>query len=570
MNQVFDRCLPSRWCGGPRAWAIALLFAATSSGQQTWPMWMQSVVPDSGIPQQASVRTSHLAVADAAIYAFWGVDDPTHLMLWSRSIDHGRTWSPLAPFRPANQPVRGIPTRVFASGTDVMVHWDENSAAGARSLLALSSDRGTTWVVRPGPLHFGPTCLLEEGGTILWCSGPWLFSSVDRGVSWQGPRAIGAVGTHIGPVDNLVVRLQDGVLHVAWLEWDSAGSQAYYARSTDLGATWQPDGRALGAAPGALGLEDLIVTPNAAILVWRETSGFFVDRSLDAGLTWLPAPSLVTTLPSSANPTFASDGESLIAVWEDHPVSGPYRARCVRSPDHGRTWPAAPPADILTIQYAGRYVGITDVHSEDGWLAVTVRHLDRTWIPYTTYYYRMASKDGGATWSGGGGSIWFCRGKAVLATVRGFLCGIWQNEIPFAPIGSGDYQFDWFAGPRPLGGSAAGAGGRAPVLTLDGIPVFGFDSALQLRDGLHGAPAVLTFGTSRPPVPFLGGQLVMDPIAHLFVVLGGPASVTPGGVTQTFRMTYGVPSEFCWQAFVLDPAAVGGVAMSEGIEVRIF
>lgn len=555
---------------GLSRWAVALLAAAALPAQHTWPLWMHSVVPDAGVPQPATVLGSQLAATDGAIYAFWHVDDPTNPMLWSRSLDHGRSWTPLAAFRPGSSPAGGAPLHLFANGTDVLVQWDEWSVSGHRSLLAVSSDRGASWTVRPGPLHVAPTNLLDQGGTILWSSGPWLFSSVDRGVSWQGPRAIGGVGTNLGVAENVQLRLQDGVLHAAWDEFAGSSSQAYYARSTDLGVTWQPAARALGAASGTTRFANLIVAPGAVCLVWNDAAGYVVDRSLDAGATWLPAPGAVASLPAAVSPTFASDGQSLVAVWQENQVAGTYRARCVRSPDLGRTW-TAPATDVLTVQGAGRYVGITDLHSDGGWLAVTVRNQNRNWFPYTLDFHRVASKDGGATWWGAGGTIVSgCESAPRFATSGGLLCGLWQNELPTGGVGYGDLRFDWFAGPRPLGGATPGTGGVAPVLSVDEVPAYGFDSDLTLRRGLPGAPAILSFGTPRAPVPFLGGQLVLDPVAYLFATLGTQTSSNPGGVDQAVRLLPGMPAEFCWQAFVLDPGAVGGVAMSAGIEVRVY
>ena len=558
-------------CMGLLMWLTTLLATAALPGQHTWPIWMSSQVPDSGIPEPARVWRSHLAVAGAAVYAFWGVEDPANPTLWSRSLDYGRTWSPMAPFRPGTVPVSGALTRLIANGTDVLIHWVEWSATGSRSLLAVSSDRGTNWTVRPGPLSTEPNHLFDDGGTILWSSGPWLFSSTDRGASWQGPRPIGGPGTQLAQVQSVRLHFAGGVLQAAWDELVGSATQAFYSRSTDLGVTWLPTARALAAASSWSQLADLLVTPTATILAWSDASGYYVDRSLDAGLSWLPAPSAVATLPAGEFPICVSDGESVLAVWQEPPIPGPYRLRCVRSPDHGRTW-AAPPIDMFSLSLSGRYIGISGLHSENGWVAVTVRHLNRSWLPQSLEYYRLVTRDGGVTWSGAGGAIEAeCQGVPFLASNGTYLGGIWQNELPLPYInGYGNCLFDWFAGARPLGGGAAGTGGSTPALTIDKIPTYGFDSELQLRGGLPGAAAILSFGTLRSPIAFLGGQLRIDPVVNLFVTLDGPTGAMPGGVDHSFRVHFGVPADFCWQAFVLDPGASGGVAMSEGIEVRVY
>jgi hypothetical protein len=558
-----------RVCLSANAAKLALLLSVAPSmpAQQTWPAWFWTQVPDSGIPTPATVRSSELAVADDAVYSFWNLDDPLQSLLWARSVDHGRSWSAATRFPPASLQAYRSLTSVLAKDDEVIVNYEEWQPNGYVSMLAVSPDQGTNWAVHPGPLHASPSNLLDANGILLWSSGPWLFSSPDRGASWQGPVRIGLAGAN-GGLQYFEPRLKfaDGVLHAAWTEYPSGGGErAFYARSADRGATWLPAARPLAATTAWTGLVDLICRPGVVILAWSDTSGVRVDRSLDGGATWLPSPS---TIPLPIVPSLLCDGDSLIALWQDNTLGSQLVIRCLRSPDLGITWNTTP-TDILYVP-SQPTSGLKGFFSGDRWLSVVARYRICWSLPCTYAFAVAVSKDGGATWSSAGGQhAGACQGVPNLATDGRMLCGLWQEAIwPGNPIVNA--KFDWFAGWRPLGGSAAGSGGRAPRLSLDSVPAFRFDCELRVSDGLPGAAAVVVLGNLLPPVPFLGGELILDPATYCFLPLGTATSPAPGSASLTFRAPYGVASEFAFQAFVLDPAAVGGVAISEGMEVRIY
>ena len=73
------------------------------------------------------------------------------------------------------------------------------------------------------------------------------------------------------------------------------------------------------------------------------------------------------------------------------------------------------------------------------------------------------------------------------------------------------------------------------------------------------------------PRPFLGGHLLMQPGAYLYRLLSGSMGAHGAGeaalrVDPTVRNAL---SEFSCQAFVLDPSAPQGVAMSAAMDVRL-
>ena len=80
------------------------------------------------------------------------------------------------------------------------------------------------------------------------------------------------------------------------------------------------------------------------------------------------------------------------------------------------------------------------------------------------------------------------------------------------------------------------------------------------------APAALLVGLQQATTPFLGGQLLVAPIANLPLLLPAAGLSTPP-LADTKVQACGSPTLFL-QLLHLDPAAARGVAMSPGLAVR--
>lgn len=239
----------------------------------------------------------------------------------------------------------------------------------------------------------------------------------------------------------------------------------------------------------------------------------------------------------------------------------------VRSTGLGATWSA--PATWGTVNSYG--TPPPAIWFEVRGRAILCSTITQDWLtPWIRDYGLGISTDGGVTWRGAAGPSWW----QVVTNLNTFyggprFCGFDGELYCFKDVFS-RLLFVHLAGTRSLG-DASGGGGAQPKLAIDRVPLHDADTRLELRDGRPGAPALIVYGLPAPPVPLVGGTLVVLPTAVFFAQLQGSASPSPGTVTLTFRPAWEIASGgFGVQAFVLDPGAPGGVAVSDGMVVRCF
>ena len=114
-----------------------------------------------------------------------------------------------------------------------------------------------------------------------------------------------------------------------------------------------------------------------------------------------------------------------------------------------------------------------------------------------------------------------------------------------------------------LGSGLAGVAG-IPSLSGTGSLVAGSGGSLVLSSARPSAPALLLVSLSGTPVPFKGGTLLAFPPVLTAVLVTSGA----GSINLPFNWPAGVPSatSLWFQCLVADAAAVGGVALSNGLK----
>ena len=122
------------------------------------------------------------------------------------------------------------------------------------------------------------------------------------------------------------------------------------------------------------------------------------------------------------------------------------------------------------------------------------------------------------------------------------------------------------------GAGVAGSGGFLPVVSAT-CPVAGDLTRLEVRDGPGGALGCLAMGTVPASIPLRGGRMLVDPTSgtsHTHVLSGtlpGEGSYSLPMIVPPALAMSGTP--FYFQGGYLDPGAVGGVALTDGLEVTI-
>lgn len=543
--------------------AILLGVADSAVAQHSWPLWNLSTVPDSGIAVQAELGPPLVAAAEECVYAMFDTTDVMQSVVWSRTDDDGRTWTPLSAVPlPIVSTINFGGSMVFASADDVLVYAPHVGFAGQNPDLAISSDRGASWSLRRMPLAGAPSDMIADSGVWICRYGNLLFVTIDRAVSWQGPYLVGGMGPVVGWLPGHLVA-RDGILHAAWYDVGVGGPQWLYATSNDHGVSWtSPVPVVVPNVPANGPVHTLVVGPGGVAII----AGGACCHSGDGGASWTVTP---LAWPSGVGVNVGLfDGAAIVLVWRVVAANGVGTLWSLHSQDGGRTWTTAP-----------QLLGSTGVAGPGSfWQATAFRGsiLVVGWsrscwsLPCTLAFSVFASNDGGRTWRGlgGPGAPW-SGAPPVLVSSRSALLGVWRQQSQLGTY-IGDPQADWLAGGQTLGGRSPGTGAVSPRLRLDRLALAGAALGFEVYDGLPGAPAVLAFGLTRLPLPFAAGFLTIDPFVHVLLGLGDAASARPGCATHVVPMAptlWGLP--VACQAFVIDPQAAAGVACSNGIELRM-
>src|SRR5262249_5004998 len=169
--------------------------------------------------------------------------------------------------RPAGSAETGYPT-IAASGAAVYVAWEDDRNGNQDVYFNRSLDCGATWLAtdvraNAGPAPSGLVSIYSDRYPQLAASGSSVY------LTWMDSR-----GTPVTQASN----------HV------------YFTRALDAGLTWLPgDVRVDGGSPLVVSSVPYPMIAAAGPLVyvaWQDArnrwNDIFVNRSLDAGLTWLP------------------------------------------------------------------------------------------------------------------------------------------------------------------------------------------------------------------------------------------------------------------------------------------
>ncbi|MGZ8629992.1 MAG: sialidase family protein [Actinomycetota bacterium] len=301
-----------------------MMFERSHDGGRTWSKALP-VCRCAGTPWQAD-PIIEVVPDTGAVYAIW-MD--TWKVVFSRSDDHGRTWS-----RPVSTkgrvPWNDKPALTMSDdGQDVWVTW--NGPSGGDAFVARSRDGGATWghrkVVDSGRYYFAYDGDVTSGGTVVLAqssisyTGPGgapagmvkhhAFVSDDDGDTW---RNVVVDSVHIGvpcvsvacPSDyyighSSVAADDDGGLYFVYdgALRDGARQRTFVSTSVDGGDTWAAP-EALSAPHEQSGFPMVAATGSGDVRVWymqtrggdRNSWNVWYAESQDGGANWSPAVKL--------------------------------------------------------------------------------------------------------------------------------------------------------------------------------------------------------------------------------------------------------------------------------------
>lgn len=303
--------------------------------------------------------------------------------------------------------------------------WSNGSARGL--LTGVSFDGGATWTRVQVPFSECSGGNAQNGGSFLRATDPWVTfgpggtayqaalstsggsftagsvnviqvsRSIDGGRTWSNPQAI-RQDTNPFFNDKEAITADPNDARFAYVVWDrlSAGGNgpAFFSRTTDGGATWEPARAIYDPGGQSQTIGNLVrVLPDGTLVnlfarldnaVSQTRGDVMVIRSTDRGVTW-SAPIRVAALqPVGARDpvtnvairdgsilpqmAVAPDG-TLYAVWQDARFSGVRDAIAIaRSTDGGLTW--SEPARVNSTPAVAAFIPQVHVRA-DGTIGVT-------------------------------------------------------------------------------------------------------------------------------------------------------------------------------------------------------
>jgi hypothetical protein len=294
----------------------------------------------------------------------------------------------------------------------ISLSFDANDPAGA-VLVSKSKDGGATWSE--------PTALIRDSGTR------------DNGYASNDKESVTADPTNSKYVyavwDRFVTQGNSNPSFQGLVHDRTGHGPAYFSRSTDGGATWEPARNITGPEARYFTINNqIVVLPNGDLVDeftlfslsnarGSRGSNLAIIRSTDKGLTW-SKPIIITPLdsvpvfdPATGQPARTGDQGADITVdpksgalyiaWEDARFSSGDHDGIVfsKSLDGGLTW--STPIEINHASGVAAFTPTVQVAS-DGTVGVgyyDFRNDNPATDPLLTDYWLVHSHDGGTTWT---------------------------------------------------------------------------------------------------------------------------------------------------------------------------
>jgi len=240
-------------------------------------------------------KQSHANDAPGNVYMVWNSDSANYALVFSRSNDGGRTWTPRLRIADLQTGSLGGIVKVAPDGTVLATWW--------------------SWLT----------------------DDVWFDRSFDGGATWGTdirvndlPGSAASPGASDPPVLPAMVVAPNGTIYVAYEDYRNGDMDVYFARSTDGGTTWSPGARLNDDNTTARQwMPDLALDPFGGIHVaWEDdrtgAHNIFYTNSTDGGTTWSPNIPVTTastplsyTRPGDYLAIESDPWGNLCVVWTD-------------------------------------------------------------------------------------------------------------------------------------------------------------------------------------------------------------------------------------------------------------
>jgi len=299
---------------------------------------------------QAKAR---VAVNEETIHVVWEdhrfASEAGSDIYYRRSSDGGKTWEP--PVRLTSDRANQKNPDIAAYGDLVYVAWEDHrnlATAGSEIYVRCSVDGGATWKAEeqvsrspersdkanqwdPRIAAFDKyihLTWLDERNMATAGYDIYYRRSTTSGVSWEAEQRLTSNQYDQWRQSIAVNQLYVYVVYEDHRAWryppgSSAGTQIYYARSTDGGASWLTENRLPTNGTWQL-YPDVAASGSFVYVSWSDgrlfskakTDIWFI-RSMDYGGTWINETRITDDVEIQAYPRIAAAGKDVHIVWQD-------------------------------------------------------------------------------------------------------------------------------------------------------------------------------------------------------------------------------------------------------------
>ena len=219
--------------------------------------------------------------------------------------------------------------------------------------------------------------------------------STDYGVSWEPAVSLSPWLPGVSTMPSLAV--WDNVVHVVWHNTETGADEIYYRRSTDYGVNWEPEVR-FTYANVLSRFPSVAVWDNVVHVVWgdcrdNDWGEIYYKRSTDCGASWEPDFRLTYTNDNQDtwNPTIAVWDNIVHVVWRDRRNASLSEVYYKRSTDYGVNWES---------DFRLTYDGV-DAWGHNPNIAVYDSAVHIVWNSYPEYeIHYIGSDNDGVSWGG--------------------------------------------------------------------------------------------------------------------------------------------------------------------------
>jgi hypothetical protein len=295
-----------------------------------------------------------VAVGDTLHVIFTDDRSGWYDVYYTRSTDAGVTWDS-AVCVSLSDSNRIFSATVAASGAEVHIAWEgrDNGSLQYRR----STDGGTTWQPETA-LVVSPSCgtpfLSADADRVglAWGDGRdgnyngelYYKQSGDAGLTWTSDTRITFNAEDSAVDKEACLAVVGNHRYIVWTRWDwnTSVQQTWFIRSTDGGATWEPESRV--TADSTSQNQPMVTTAGSNVHVcWWDGRpggyGIWYRHSTDNGATWNAEQYLADTTYGSDYPVIAAAGQNVHVAYRAWP-GGQFVIDYRVSYDNGRTWEA--------------------------------------------------------------------------------------------------------------------------------------------------------------------------------------------------------------------------------------